>query len=242
MPFDHIIINPPYNKNLHLKILREIIRKNSKAEIVSLEPVRWLQDPLAEYKKNTDWKKFGDIREKIENLEVIKGDEATKMFGAAFGTDLGIYYITSKGGFDAEILYNDFIMKYLPKFIELGSISSLQNGNVKFTFPEIHGHIGTKDWCEVTSKDWNIAKEVKEDGKRRTIKLNSEVEVKNLYDTLFTKFYKYLILNMRTDQNITGLLNFLPKLPEYIHHWDDKQLYKYFNLTSEEVETIENEV
>ena len=239
MKFNHIISNPPFGR-LYLKIIRETLKYSD--DHVVLSPIRWLQDPLAEYKKGSDWKKFEDVRERIESLEVIEGDEATKMFGAAFGTDLGIYHITSKCGFDAKILRNDFIMKYLPKFIELGTISSLQNGNVKFTFPEIHGHIGTKDWCEVTSKDWNIAKEVKEDGKRRTIKLNSEAEVKNLYDTLFTKLYKYLILNMRTNQKVTELLDFLPLLPTYSHPWNDKQLYEYFGLDEEEIEEIENAI
>ena len=52
MNFDHIIMNPPYDKNLHLKILQEAIKHSD--DVVNLSPIRWLQDPLAEYKKNSD--------------------------------------------------------------------------------------------------------------------------------------------------------------------------------------------
>ena len=51
-----IIMNPPYNRNLHLKILQEAMKHGD--EIVNLSPIRWLQDPLAEYKKNSDWFRF----------------------------------------------------------------------------------------------------------------------------------------------------------------------------------------
>lgn len=50
----HIIMNPPYSGNLHLKIVSKIISEYPNAEIVNLSPIRWLQDPLAEYKKNSD--------------------------------------------------------------------------------------------------------------------------------------------------------------------------------------------
>src|SRR5574344_1781076 len=98
MHFDKIIMNPPYSGNLHLKILSKIISEYPNAEVVNLSPIRWLQDPLAEYKKNSDWKKFEDIRKRIESLDEIKSIEATNSFGTAFTMDLGIYHITKKGG------------------------------------------------------------------------------------------------------------------------------------------------
>ena len=69
MNFDHIIMNPPYDKNLHLKILQEAMRHSD--DVVNLSPIRWLQDPLVEYKKSSDWFRFEDIRKKIETLDVI---------------------------------------------------------------------------------------------------------------------------------------------------------------------------
>lgn len=91
----NVIMNPPYNYNLHLKILRKIMQYSD--EIVNLSPIRWLQDPLAEYKKNSDYKKFEDVRSHIESLDIIDSSEANNAFGINFG-DLGIYYITENGG------------------------------------------------------------------------------------------------------------------------------------------------
>ena len=78
MKFDHIIMNPPYCRNLHLKILNEAI--NHSDDIVNLSPIRWLQDPLAEYKINSSFKKFNEIRERIETIQIITASEARDPF------------------------------------------------------------------------------------------------------------------------------------------------------------------
>lgn len=96
--FDLAIMNPPYDGNLHLKILEKVIPNVEKA--VNISPVRWLQDPLAKYKKNSDYKKFENtISNKIEDIEVINGITATNLFGADFVSDLAIYII-GNGGYD----------------------------------------------------------------------------------------------------------------------------------------------
>ena len=97
--FDVAIMNPPYDKNLHLKILEAVIPIAEK--VVNISPVRWLQDPLAKYKKNSDYKKFEDsISKKIKDLIIIPADKANDLFSlAAFG-DLGIYVLCNNGGYD----------------------------------------------------------------------------------------------------------------------------------------------
>ena len=49
LKFDVAIMNPPYDGNLHLKILEKVIPIADK--VVNISPARWLQDPLAKYKK-----------------------------------------------------------------------------------------------------------------------------------------------------------------------------------------------
>ena len=91
MNFDKIIMNPPYDGNLHLKILEQAISLlKDDGNCINLSPIRWLQDPLAEYKKNSSWNKFYDIREKIESLDVVPMKEAIKQFNTDIPTDLGI--------------------------------------------------------------------------------------------------------------------------------------------------------
>ena len=49
-------MNPPYDGNLHLQILKEAhCQISKKGEIISLSPIRWLQDPLAEMKKDFEF-------------------------------------------------------------------------------------------------------------------------------------------------------------------------------------------
>ena len=94
MKFDCIIMNPPYKRNLHLKILAEAIKhlKDDNSVCVNLSPVRWLQDPLAKYKKNNDYHRFEDnISKHTETLEVITAKKANDLFNITNYTDIGIY-------------------------------------------------------------------------------------------------------------------------------------------------------
>jgi len=111
MNFDKIIMNPPYSGSLHLKILREAMKHSN--DIVNLSPIRWLQDPLAEYKKSSDYKKFENIRAHIESLCPLDSKLVKKMFNANFTSEIGIYHITKNGGWVRE--ENTIINKILEK-------------------------------------------------------------------------------------------------------------------------------
>ena len=106
MRFNCILANPPYDKNLHLKILEQTIPMLSDDGIlVNLSPIRWLQDPLAKYKKSSDYCKFEEsVAKHIKSLGVVTGESAAEVFNAAMIMDLGIYVI-DKGTYD---LYKKF--------------------------------------------------------------------------------------------------------------------------------------
>ena len=61
--------------------------------LVNLSPIRWLQDPLAKYKKTSDWYKFKEVREHTHIINVIIARDFQAMFGAIGNFDLGIYVI-----------------------------------------------------------------------------------------------------------------------------------------------------
>lgn len=87
----NIIMNPPYDSNLHLKVLQNVINEFPDANIVNLSPIRWLEDPCAEYKKGSDFKKFSLVRSHIEKLEKISVIEAENSFGIGLPYNLGLF-------------------------------------------------------------------------------------------------------------------------------------------------------
>lgn len=93
-----IFMNPPYDRNLHTKILDQTLKEYPDETIVNLSPIRWLQDPLAKRKKNSDWNKFENVRKLIKSIEIIKANEASELFGIASPVDLGIYTLAPGGG------------------------------------------------------------------------------------------------------------------------------------------------
>ena len=99
MKFDCIIMNPPYQKNLHLKILAEAIKhlKDDESKVINLSPVRWLRDPLAKYKKNSDYHRFEEsVAKHIETFNIIESAESNNIFSAGIMTDLAIYLCNKK--------------------------------------------------------------------------------------------------------------------------------------------------
>src|SRR5574344_2929523 len=110
--FDVAIMNPPYDKNVHLKILEAVIPVAEK--VVNISPVRWLQDPLAKYKKNSDYNKFeNSISKKIESLDMVSAKSANVAFGAIFGMDLAIYKCNNSAtlSIDYKRIQNNIILR-----------------------------------------------------------------------------------------------------------------------------------
>ena len=267
MKFDHIIMNPPYCRNLHLKILNEAI--NHSDDIVNLSPIRWLQDTLAEYKRNSDFKKFKEIRERIESIDVITAKDASDLFSASFVMNLGVYHITDNGGW-----HGFEINSIIKKVVESGCIglpiSTYKNTN-KRCFALLKGvdgasHIerGQKPDGFILRKETHYGKYFV-DGKStngktldeckasnvmatngninewRIIEFDTENEVENFYNFTKTKFIRYIYLNEGTG-TLTPQHKFLPFMHDYTHPWTDEDLYKYFELTDDEIRIIEDEI
>ena len=232
-------MNAPYNKNLHLKILQEAMKHSD--DIVNLSPIRWLQDPLAEYKKNSDWKKFEDVRKRIESLEPLDAAKTNAMFGIQMG-QLGIYHLTENGGWEREI--DPLVEKVVNKCLEIAGlpaetytgqknavvIKQMTNPNRSTAYNLCSRAVGYKN---VNSLD---------DKKQMCICFKTSEEADNFRKSTETKMYKYCVKHILTNENVVCCYKFLPFMPTYTHPWTDEMLYEYFGLTEDEIKEIENEI
>lgn len=260
MKFNHIISNPPYGR-LYLKIIRETLKYSD--DHVVLSPIRWLQDPLAEYKKSSDYNKYKDISAHISSLDVITGKEAQSYFGNVMGMDLGIYHITNKGGWNPKSLWNPLLVKIYEKNKELlrdfdynkkdgwrVRISVICGGKsggsgerhfVRQAQKLLAFHNGKKEgkwWHEYFQKN-QYSKTTEEIP--ASFKFDSENEAENFINVMTkTKLGQWYYDKIIVDVHVHPYMFIF--LPTYKKQWDDKQLYEYFDLTEEEIKEIENAI
>lgn len=228
MKFDCIIMNPPYQRNLHLKILEKAIEqlKDDDSVCVNLSPIRWLQDPLAKYKKRSDYYKFKDsIGKHIETIDNIAALDAQNLFvGAGAATELGVYKCkkTKYAVYTCVLTFiqrvvewqrnNSFVIleknKYDGVRVRLPIIASVAAGHTSKPCLESIGAVryfidGKKDnkwWFEYYQKN-QFTKCTTE--MPSSIKFNSETEAINFckqYDTVFCKIYTHF---MKRDVHIS---------------------------------------
>ena len=107
--FDIAIMNPPYDGNLHLKILEKIIPVADK--VINISPVQWLQNPFAIDNKNSDYNRFKNtILKYIKNISYLPLEKMAEIFN---GIDVsgGIYTIDNEGGYDVNNIQSKFLNK-----------------------------------------------------------------------------------------------------------------------------------
>ena len=147
MKFDCIIINPPYVRNLHLKILAEAIKhlKDEKSVCVNLSPVRWLQDPLMLQKSKSDYHRFEkSILNHTKQIDVIDKIDAQRLFeSTVMGADLGIYCCGNNGGFDSTSLVNPIVKKIVVKQNSHINLEYDKRDGIRVRFPIINNNGGS---------------------------------------------------------------------------------------------------
>ena len=271
MKFDCIIMNPPYSRNLHLQILREAIKhlKDEKSICVNLSPIRWLQDPLAKYKKNSDYYRFENSISKFCNkIELIKTEDARQLFNAEFLQPLAIYICDKKSTYNYYNEYfkrDPFIYKVFEKILSENIFE--KHNCVKFSDdlknfvlinnmapPMKYGKPmfdAVKTWCGyfVNGKNnlgltYRQAKEKNPNATRGSIEKDNAV-IFNTEDEV-KNCYNAMQTNFVKFFVMTSVVdvnvhhNVIPWMEDYTQPWDDARFYKYFGLTSEEQKVIED--
>ena len=261
MKFDVAIMNPPYDGNLHLKILEKVIPVADK--VVNISPIRWLQDPLAKHKKSSDYKRYEDtISKMIESLEVVEREKAAEIFNIRQESDLGILMI-GRGGFDyVAFSSNPIIENMLSKsdcFLSNVMESNISEGwrvklvDLKPLNAGSNGKKGTAGWYNRyillhQNKSW-VYKDGYQAGKHwsayngtsgcKVFTEDDKMPASIKFDTKVeaenfensTKTMFYKYLVFSMKMNSHTPFTGLPFMKGYTQPWSDKRFCEHFGIT-----------
>ena len=248
MKFDVAIMNPPYDRNLHLKILEAVIPHAEK--VVNISPVRWLQDPFAPYLTRSDYCKFeNSISKHIKDLEVISAKNATELFQeASFTMNLGIYTCDSEGGWNYrhdDPLVNKIVTKTMENSWAPYNFKRLTAGEKAYSINIAGIHSATAKYAFVCNtyeaqlktgmpKDFNGGRN------GAHFSFDTEEERRNFYDCYTQPFMQWHASLWKSDVNMNTFK--IPYFGDYKTPWTNEKFKAYFELTDDEWARIEREM
>lgn len=227
MKFDVCLMNPPYAGNLHLKILEKAILISD--NVISIQPIRWLQDPIALNNKNSDYYKYEkSISKYISDLTLISGEESKTLFNIIID-GLAIYECNINGGYNYKELSNNVIINQIVDYINnnLCVLDYDKNDGYRVRIPTIgcgksvgsgrrppllmnlglkrlvfkDGKYNNKYWHEYFRK--NQYSKIT-DTISCSMKFDSEIEGYNFIDSFNTDFVRYVQDHIITDVHISN--------------------------------------
>ena len=258
MHFDVAIQNPPYDRNLHLKVLEQVLKVAD--TVINISPVRWLQDPFAPYSTKSDYCKFEEsVSKKIETLDVISAKDASKLFDASFVMNLGIYVCSDKGGYAYQ--HNDSLVT---KIVEKTMENSWAPYSQKKFYDE--GCIQKKPYCLnlcgfggsgkaeldiITCKSYQEQINTQLTNKKSVytggvgvssthFEFDTEAERRNFYNCYNHEFMKWTYRIWKSDVNVKAWK--VPYFDDYTHKWKLRDFFNWFDLTPAERTRVVKEI
>lgn len=266
MKFDVIVGNPPYDRSLHLKILAEVMKYLSdEGEVVWLAPIRWLQDPLAKYKKNSALIKYENaVYQHIEDYEKINTLNGSDLFNIALNANIGTIKLCNKvhekdlpgDSIVDKVIANmpdncsNHIMYSRP--MKFACVVTLITGGNNGRFEKIGNWMLPKEKAFYTNdrninglsykeyRDKVIWGNTKAKSEISHIEFDNENERNNFYESWSAKLMIYLMKKECMDIHVHT--KYLPFMQDYTRPWTDERFYKYFNLTEDEIKLIEETI
>jgi hypothetical protein len=257
MKFDCIVMNPPYKADLHLKVLSNAIKhlKDDNSVCVNLSPVRWLQDVIGHLSNKSQYNKYlTSVSIHTKFIDVVSAKYACDLFNGGASADLGIYVCDIKTHTIPDIKnhYADFILdKVVYKVISNENVSKYLTKDVTtdyfVTIPESHGHLNSKDWCDIISPNKKYGREKSKGTHAGYVLFDNDSSAENFRLYLMTDFIRFV--NLYVKMNMSNRPNCIPWLGDAINprtglkgyegEWTDEDLYTFFNITPDERKIIE---
>lgn len=128
MTWNYVLMNPPYNRSLHLKFLEKVIENAD--NVISIQPVGWLTNPLAKYNKSSNYKKYeNSISKHIYDIEIINSEFIKESFDISLSCDTSIYMCNKNGGYNYKMLSSNHIIDKVVDYINENKCTIDNNKN-----------------------------------------------------------------------------------------------------------------
>ena len=222
--------------------------------VVNISPVRWLQDPLAKYKKTSDYYKYEEsVSKHLEELNILDNALTNNVFGITTPFSLAIY-VFGRGGFNYD-LQTPLQKKIFDRIV---SDNSYSMQNVQFYNPNLKNYVivstvallmkyGTpqlnalKTWCGYfidgvnqsgydlqTARDNFKTNMCGDINKSICVVFNTPEETKNCYESFLTTFAQWCCKTSVTDIHVNQ--KFLPWMIDYTKPWSNQRFCEYFGV------------
>jgi len=241
MKFDKVIMNPPYDGNLHLKILEQVTKSCPDADIVCLQPNNHLVNIFDAWKWN-DRNEDGPATRTTNHLikyETISKYDAAKIFSIGTTSIKGLIIGLYKKRHSLSKTNSVAVDMHIYAKVVGGQGTGRKSLNMMLQPREKLSKNAQLIVC-VYSKDDNV------DWKEKLL-ATSNSNVSGGIDFASAKekrnFVASLDLNLMKwigqIHNSYGPMA-LPWLGDYTSLWTNERLYKYFDLSDDEIKYIED--
>ena len=261
MKFDVAIMNPPYDGNLHLKILEKVIPVADK--VVNISPVSQLVNCVNTFKdgKNDTKKYFAGIGKHLKSCgKIFSIEEALQIFTGARITNplaIQVYEISYNSIEECERVNSHNGMKAIVKKVydyshDVDNIENHLESNKKDGYRIKFGRIGGGTWTAFRPHTLDAFKEVIYDGLLTDGRPHWQMCSVNQYTKKTEELPESLPFTTKAEaQNFIDSYNtkflktclgflhvdmhihpeYLPYMPDYTQPWTDKRFCEYFGIT-----------
>lgn len=255
--FDITIGNPPYNQTVDLKFLNKSYDLSDK--VLFVHPATWLIDEKFIQNKFEQTKKI--INKKLQKVILFNGN---KIFGIQLFVPCSITYVNKQHFGDVEVIDKingikikykniDDINKYstqeyihlrdkIKTYSEKDNVWKHYNNTGEFfvNFSAIRGHVSINndeflaksDLYTTVTKDEAVSDKIE---KYLYFGFDNKTAAENFLNYNKTKFFRFCLSIYKNNANLhRGELAIIPWL-DFSEKWDDEKLFKFFNLTHNEI-------